>query len=263
MGRKFFKESESPESETKVCQKDEVVMDGRRINVVDTPGLYDTNMTKEEVKESIGEWVKLSVPGPHAFLLVVRLKVRFTEEERSAITWIQENFGSDASMYTIVLFTHADELQMSVEDYLKESKELNRLINSCGRRYYSLSNNQRIMSRHSQAEKLLEMIEVMVEENGGKYYTNDMYEEAQQKREKEREEERKRKEMEEKRKRIEEEERIRLEKAWFWCQKMSLAALALLGTGAFVSSPWLMTAGAGLGMTQAQCLKLFAFYNAD
>ncbi|XP_040003054.1 uncharacterized protein LOC120800776 [Xiphias gladius] len=233
-----FEEEVSPESVTKRCHRVEIKDGDRNIAVIDSPGLFDTMKTPEEVKANIEECIEQSVPGPHAFLLVISLKSRFTEEEKAAVKWIQDNFGSDAAVYTIVLFTHADLLEdKSVDNYVMESKHLQRLINQCGGRFHSLINDQR--RSRTQVRELLDKIEKMVEFNGGSHYTSEMYQRAQQKIE----EERQRRE-EEKRKREEEERMSR-------CKTALYAALGIFGTGAYLSSYLLMSAGAALGLTEA------------
>uniref|UniRef100_A0A4W5LQX4 AIG1-type G domain-containing protein n=1 Tax=Hucho hucho TaxID=62062 RepID=A0A4W5LQX4_9TELE len=172
LGKKVFKVEESPVSVTAQSEKQIGVVDGRKIDVIDTPGLYDTTLSKEEIKSETEKAIYMSVPGPHAFLQVIRLGLRFTEEEQNTVKWIQENFGEDASLYTILLFTHGDQLEgKSVKEFLAESKELRKLINMCGGRYHSIINDKR--KDNTQVTELLEKIEEMVEDNGGKHYTSD------------------------------------------------------------------------------------------
>ncbi|KAJ0050448.1 hypothetical protein NL108_003676, partial [Boleophthalmus pectinirostris] len=193
LGRAAFREDPSPVSVTKHCETESGEVDGTTVQVIDTPGLFDTAITEEELKIRIEECVKMSVPGPHAFLLVIRLGVRFTEEERNAVKWIQENFGDDASMYTIMLFTCKD--QAKADSALKECKELRRLSITFGRRYHAFNNCD--ADDRVQVTELINMIKEMVHDNGGKHYTNEMYERAQKKL---REEEERRKQEEEEKK---------------------------------------------------------------
>ncbi|XP_030595831.1 GTPase IMAP family member 7-like [Archocentrus centrarchus] len=200
LGRIAFKEDPSPMSVTTHCQTQSGEVDGTLVQVIDTPGLFDTGITEEELKIRIEECVKMSVPGPHAFLLVIRLGVRFTEEERNAVKWIQDNFGDDASMYTIMLFTCKD--QAKADNALKECKELRRLSITFGRRYHAFNNTD--MDDRVQVKELITMIKEMVQDNGGKHYTNEMYEKAQ----------RKLREEEEQRKQEEEEKKEEERKMW-------------------------------------------------
>ncbi|KAM9363625.1 GTPase IMAP family member 8-like [Symphorus nematophorus] len=243
-----FKKDISPESVTAGCHREEVQIGDRNIAVIDSPGLFDTNKTPEEVKIKIEECVYESVPGPHAFLLVISLKARFTEEEKAAVKWIQDNFGSDSSLYTMILFTHGDLLEgKSVEDYLTESKHLRKLINECGGRYHSLINDKR--QNRTQVRELLEKIDNMVKANEGKHYTNEMYQRAQEKLE----EERKRRHEEAQQRKKQERERMRREEKIAWCKKIAGTSGLLFGAGAYFSSYTLMAVASALGLTGFDC----------
>ncbi|XP_029545937.1 GTPase IMAP family member 7-like [Salmo trutta] len=222
LGKNVFEVKESPVSVTAQSEKQSGMVDGRMIDVIDTPGLYDTTMSKEEIKRQIEKAIYMSVPGPHAFLLVIRLGVRFTEEEQNTVKWIQEHFGEDASMYTILLFTHGDQLKgKTVKGFLAQSKDLRRLINMCGGRYHSLINDKR--EDKTQVTELLEKIKEMVaEDNGGEHYTSADYEEAQRK----------------------------ISDITFYCKLAAYGGLAAAGIGMLSASPVLVAAGVAAGFSQ-------------
>ncbi len=173
-----FKAGMSSKSITTQCEKHLTTVEDRNISVIDTPGLCDTSMSEEQLKAEIVKCVYMSAPGPHVFLLVMRLDMRYTNEEKNTVKWIQENFGEEASRYTIILFTRGDQLKGKIlDDYISENNDLKALVNMCGNRFHLFNNED--MKNRSQVAELLEKIEKMVSENGGQHYTNEMYRKAQ------------------------------------------------------------------------------------
>ncbi|XP_076141908.1 GTPase IMAP family member 9-like isoform X2 [Alosa pseudoharengus] len=202
LGKDAFKEDPSFDSVTSISHKERGEVHGRQITVVDTPGLYDTSKPAAELKSEIEKCVEMSVPGPHVFLLVIRLAVRFTDEERNAVKWIQDNFGERAAKFTMVLFTHVDQLKgKSVESTFNE--EIRNLTDSCGGGYHAFNNSDKV--DQTQVIELLKKMEDVVDNNEGEHYTNQMYQEVQRKMREEEE----RKRQEEERERQERAEQIR------------------------------------------------------
>nr|XP_055057426.1 GTPase IMAP family member 8-like [Misgurnus anguillicaudatus] len=180
LAREAFRNEISLIGITKICQKEEVIVDTKELSVIDTPGIFDKSITKEDLRSEIEKCVKMSAPGPHVFLMVIRLDVRVTDEEINAVKWIEKNFGEGAERYTIILFTHADRLKhISLDRFVGASNDIQALISKCGGRYHSFNNED--MENRSQVTELLEKIEKMVNENGGDHYTNEMFQEAQKK----------------------------------------------------------------------------------
>ncbi|XP_029973511.1 GTPase IMAP family member 9-like isoform X1 [Salarias fasciatus] len=172
LGREAFESELSPSSLTSNCQKAKGEVDGVSVAVIDTPGLFDTNFTQEEVLNKIKMCISLSAPGPHAFLVVLQLG-RFTQEEKDTVKMIQTTFGEDAANYSMVLFTHGDQLkQQTIEGFISESPELRILIQQCHSRYHVFNNE---IKDPKQVSQLMDKIESMVMVNGGGYYTNAMF----------------------------------------------------------------------------------------
>ncbi|XP_077078895.1 GTPase IMAP family member 8-like [Siphateles boraxobius] len=197
LGEKVFEENMSSESVTKTCLKHQQKVNGGNISVIDTPGLFDTKISKDIMKDELEKCISMSVPGPHAFLLVIRLDVRFTDEEKKTVKWIQENFGEKAADYSIILLTRGDQIDKPIEEFLTQNRQIEELVRQCKDRYHVFNNKDK---NPSQVNKLLDKIVRMVMENGGGHYTNQMYKEAQ-----------KRQREENERRKLEEEERMNKE----------------------------------------------------
>ncbi|XP_030649179.1 GTPase IMAP family member 8-like [Chanos chanos] len=174
-----FKEDECFESVTKTCQRETAEVSGRQITVIDTPGLFDTEVDNEQIKKEISKCISMVTPGPHVFLLVIEVR-RLTPEEKEAVKIIQKMFGDESQMYTMVLFTKADKLRKkTIEQYIGDpGGDLRNLIDQCGNRYHVFNNTD--PSNQTQVVELLDKIDTMVSENGGTFYTNEMFRQVEE-----------------------------------------------------------------------------------
>uniref|UniRef100_A0A672JH95 AIG1-type G domain-containing protein n=1 Tax=Salarias fasciatus TaxID=181472 RepID=A0A672JH95_SALFA len=176
LGWEAFDSQLSPTSVTLECKKARGVVDGRRVAVIDTPGIYDTKYKEAEVIQKVKECVSLSAPGPHVFLIVVKLG-RFTEEEQNTVELLQQVFGSEAANYSMVLFTQGDQLKnTTIEGYFSKCGKLSHLISKCMWRYHVFNN---MSAARSQVTEFFIKIKSIISDNQGKFYTNAMFQEAE------------------------------------------------------------------------------------
>uniref|UniRef100_A0A8C1C3A4 GTPase IMAP family member 8 n=1 Tax=Cyprinus carpio carpio TaxID=630221 RepID=A0A8C1C3A4_CYPCA len=179
LGREAFKAETSHESITKVCQRDKAKINGRHITVIDTPGLFDTELSNEVIQREIRNCIHMILPGPHVFIIVINLGHRFTQEEATSVQIIQEMFGENSLLYTMVLFTRGDDLKnKTIEEFLgNPGSALMKLIESCGNRYHVFNNKE--TGDRTQVTDLLQKIDNMVKENGESYYSCKMFREME------------------------------------------------------------------------------------
>ncbi|XP_039507731.1 GTPase IMAP family member 7-like [Pimephales promelas] len=208
LGKREFRSERSMRSVTRECSVAHATVSGRSVSVVDTPTFFDTEMMPEELMTEIAKSVYISRPGPHAFLIVFPVNMRFTEHEQQIPQQIEMLFGDEVLKYSIILFTHGDLLRgKPMEKLIEENSRLRDLVDQCGGRFHIFNN--RDLNNRKQVKDLLKKIDTMIEQNGGGHYSNQMYEDAQRLRQ--REEEQRQREEEEQRQREEEEQRQREE----------------------------------------------------
>ncbi|XP_049325572.1 uncharacterized protein LOC125785653 isoform X5 [Astyanax mexicanus] len=177
LGEEAFRVEASPASVTQDCKKKNKVVDGRNVTIMDTPGVMDTWLMSDEEAQNAPDCISMIVPGPHVFLLVIRIG-RFTKEEVNAVKWIQENFGEVAVKFTMILFTGGDLLERKpIQKFISNSVELQNLVETCDGRYHVFNNYDR--SDRTQVTELFQKIKLMLHENMGYMYTNEIYSEVQ------------------------------------------------------------------------------------
>lgn len=178
LGQKLFESKVGANSVTRQCKRVLRVTNGYHVALVDTPGLFDTTFSNENTKRELVKCIRMLAPGPHVFLLVLKIG-RLTWEEKIAVEIMTTFFGEKAKDFIIIIFTRGDELKcLSIDSYLAQDEEgsLQKLITECGGRYVVFNNNDQ--ENRAQVSQLLAKVEAMIKKNGRGYYTTEMFREA-------------------------------------------------------------------------------------
>lgn len=156
---------------------------GKDILIVDTPGIFDTTRTNDEIKHEIKKCIGITAPGPHAFVLVVSV-TRYTPEELNTIDHFFSWFGDRSYEYFIILFTSKERLDKKgkeINDHIKTCPEkLRSYVEKCGNRVIAFNNLLLGDDKNKQVQDLLSIISNNVKRNEGKYYTNEMYKQSEE-----------------------------------------------------------------------------------
>lgn len=200
LGKKAFPVTASPTSLTLTGATGTKYFEKKRIKVVDTPGLFGTDeMEKDSTHDNentdrtesldtqkyMAKSIVECCPGPHAVVIVLRVG-RYTKHEMETVEEITRLFGEEVFKYAVVLFTNGNDLEReTIVQFIKKNDKLQKLVEKCGGRCHVIDNkhwNFQLLgyrSNNSQVKSLLHTIEKLVNENEGKYYTNEFLQEIE------------------------------------------------------------------------------------
>lgn len=168
LGQKVFTPRIAPKPADKSNRRATGDADGRAVDVIITPGLFDSSLTDEETRELLHQSFSSLSPGPHVFLLVLAIG-NFTQKEKESMQVVRKYLGPKSEDFIIPVFTRGDELDdQSFDSYIQHCDGfVKQLIKDCGGRHQVFNNKD--MRNRAQVRQLLRKIEAAVENNGGCY----------------------------------------------------------------------------------------------
>eukprot|EP00929_Paragymnodinium_shiwhaense_P063562 TRINITY_DN31757_c0_g1_i1.p1 TRINITY_DN31757_c0_g1~~TRINITY_DN31757_c0_g1_i1.p1 ORF type:complete len:298 (-),score=55.07 TRINITY_DN31757_c0_g1_i1:176-1069(-) len=123
-GSNVFAVSSGLKSETQTCAHVDYVRSGTFWRAIDTIGLHDTELSREEVLDRFSTFADQTPEGIDAFLFIVRWG-RFRPEHGAALDAFVANCGNSVLAHTILVFTHCpespDDLARSIREAAPES----------------------------------------------------------------------------------------------------------------------------------------------
>lgn len=164
MGNLILGKEEFVTRERTSCSRRVGVVSGRRLTVVDTPGWwcdFSSRDTSELVKREIRSSVSLCPPGPHAFLVTVKVSSGFSERRRRAVEEHVGLLGEGVWGHCMVVFTSSP----AGEEGEPGQTHLRWLVDKCGHRCHTLGSGG-----DAEVAQLLEKIQELVTQNGNRAF---------------------------------------------------------------------------------------------
>ncbi|XP_010263124.1 PREDICTED: immune-associated nucleotide-binding protein 8-like [Nelumbo nucifera] len=177
-----FKAKRSSNSVTRTTElQSSILQDGRTVNVIDTPGLFDFALDVEYIKKEIVKCIDLAKNGIHAMLMVFSTSTRFSKEEEAGMEIIKGIFGQAITDHIIIVFTGGDSFDEdddeALQDYLAECpKPFQEILQQCKHRIVLFDNKTKDQNKRDlQVCKLISLVNKVVSDNGGQPYTNELH----------------------------------------------------------------------------------------
>ncbi|CAJ1958579.1 unnamed protein product [Sphenostylis stenocarpa] len=183
LGRKAFTSRAGSSTVTRISElQKNIIKDGTMVNVINTPGLFDGS---DSGRKEMMKCIDLGSEGIHAFVVVFSVRTRFSEEEQTTLRILQTLLGPKIVEYMIVVFTGGDELEdneETLDDYLGQEcpQPLQDILVQCDNRKVLFDNKTKDeMKQQRQVEQLLSLVNVVISQNHGQPYTNEIFVKSQ------------------------------------------------------------------------------------
>ncbi|KAH9524121.1 Immune-associated nucleotide-binding protein 9 [Bulinus truncatus] len=170
--RTIFRSVSTTTSVTTSIEHEDTELDGRKIRVVDGPGVGDTRVDNEIATELVimatSDAMRANPEGFHALLLVVRFG-RFTKEDRDTVEFLKKIFGQNSvRKHSILVITCGDEFERESEETGETFEEwcaaqtgvFQDLLEECGHRVVLFENKtEDERKKDRQLKGLMQMVD--------------------------------------------------------------------------------------------------------
>ncbi|XP_061193246.1 GTPase IMAP family member 7-like [Saccostrea echinata] len=159
----------------------------KKLVVIDTPGLFDTNKKKDntDILREISKCYAVTSPGIHAIILTIPIG-RITDNIDETVNIFLSYFGNEATSVMLIVFTFKAQLEieeMPFETYInsipKESP-LYTVLKQVNGRYLAFGYKGEKADRDEEVKQLLDMIDRNVENLPDGSFSNEMFRELEQ-----------------------------------------------------------------------------------
>ncbi|KAI3961703.1 hypothetical protein MKW92_001310, partial [Papaver armeniacum] len=178
VGKKEFDSRPSVSGVTATCKLSTATLDdGQVVNVIDTPGLFDSSRGNQHIADEMVNCINLAKDGIDGLILVCSVRTRFSNEEEGVVHSLRQIFGEKIINYLIIVFTGGDELDMTFSEYLSKCpSSLETILQLCNNRAVLFNNKTKEEKfRKEQVQQLMSLINGVISENNGQSYTSQVF----------------------------------------------------------------------------------------
>ncbi|KAK7100890.1 uncharacterized protein [Littorina saxatilis] len=165
LGKQAFKSSCGWEGKTDKCDLGRATRDKIKLEVVDTPGFCDKHRSDESIHKSIAQCLTTTSPGPHAVLVVMSAKERYSKDIVNAYREAKKLIDKqDLASRIILVFTGGDSIKQDNIDFeaqiQQEIAELREMMEDAKMRYVLFNNKATLtgLENRKQLEALLQKV---------------------------------------------------------------------------------------------------------
>ncbi|XP_038559161.1 GTPase IMAP family member 8-like isoform X2 [Micropterus salmoides] len=141
----------------------------KEIVLINTPDLLHPNISQHKLTEHVTNFVRLSDPGPHVFLLVLQPE-DFTEKHKLRLCRVLKLFSDRSFDHSLVLISTPREESPGLMEKYMEQPPLKDLIRKCRHRY--------LKQKNLELPELLTRLDQIVKENNGEHVSCDVFEDT-------------------------------------------------------------------------------------
>ncbi|ROL29789.1 GTPase IMAP family member 4 [Anabarilius grahami] len=168
--KRIFKSKASPSSVTGDCVSRDGMVFGRKITIIDTPGIFDTVVSEEAIRAEIIKSITEMGSNPDTCIMILKVARRLCA---TAAVSCRVFVGSSRSR-------NSKPKGQTIEDFVKKSPKLQELVYKCGGRCHVIDNKHwkkrrwGYKSNRVQVKKLLKTIEQKLKDSESGCYNNEL-----------------------------------------------------------------------------------------